>query len=130
MQSNARQGIFCKCGTDICEIIWNSRMKHQTRPCQTRSLWTRLCGAKLRPALPNHHVKSLLYWDIMQCQMAVPFWCFRTTYWPHLQTSRNPKREHSTTEVNWQSSFLGLNILPNFLRKHNVLEACSISIYR
>ena len=26
--------------------------------------------------------------------------------------------------------FLGLYILPNFLRKHNFLEACSISIYR
>jgi hypothetical protein len=51
MQDNI---FFLKFGTWICEVVLNSRIKHQTG-----SLWTRPCGAKPRPAMQNH-VRSRL----------------------------------------------------------------------
>lgn len=30
---------------------------------------------------------SALFWDPTQCRMVIPYQCFRTTYWSHLQVS-------------------------------------------
>jgi len=62
-------------------------------------LCTGTCRAKLRPALPYCHVRSALFWDIMQRRLLIPYLHFRTTYvyQPHLQGLRNPKRE----QHNW-----------------------------
>jgi len=38
--SNARWGFFLKFGAQICAVILNLRMKHQTALHQTRLLWT------------------------------------------------------------------------------------------
>jgi len=40
---DSRRGFFLKFGTKICVVILNSRMKHWTRPCQTRLLWCVPC---------------------------------------------------------------------------------------
>ena len=57
---------------------------------------------KPRPALPNHHVISPLFWDTVQHRAVICYWCFGTTYQPHLQIQN---REQSTTEVNWCNFF-------------------------
>jgi len=103
---NARQGFSFKFCTYICEIILNSHMKHQTGLRQTRSLWLVPSRAKLRPVLPNHHVRSLLFWDIMRCCVVIPYRWFRRTHQSHLQGSRNPKREKNTTKVSRKKIFL------------------------
>jgi len=58
---------------------------HQTALCQTGLLWIGPCKAKPRPTSPNHHVRSLLFSDIMQQWVVIPYRCFQTTYWSHLQ---------------------------------------------
>jgi len=103
---NARRGFFFKFCTYICEIILNSHMKHQTGLCQTKSHWLAPSRAKLRPALPNHHVRSWLFWDIMQCCVVIPYRWFRRTHQSHLQGSRNPKRGKSTTKVSRKNLLL------------------------
>ena len=62
--SNAKQGFSLKFGAKICEVVLKSHMKCRTRPWQTRSIWTRPCKVKPRPAPPNH-VRSKLSWDII-----------------------------------------------------------------
>jgi len=47
--------------------------------------------AKPRPALPNHHVRSSLFWDSMQCGVVIHYRRFRTTYHSDIQGSGNPK---------------------------------------
>jgi len=49
------------------------------------------CETKPRPALPNHHGRYLLYWDITQCRVAIPYQYFVTTCQSELLESRNPK---------------------------------------
>jgi len=83
-------------------------MKHQTRLHQTGSLnWT--CGAKPQAALPYHHVRSLLFSDIMKCWVVIHHWHFRRNCRFNLHGSRNPKE---TTQHDWcqltKASFLGL----------------------
>jgi len=86
-----------KYSAQICEVILNSHMK-----CQTGLLWTRPYTAKPEHAPPNHHVRSLFFWDVLQHWVVIPYWRFGTTYWSQLQGSRNPK-EQSMTEVNWHN---------------------------
>jgi len=62
-------------------------MKCQNRLCPTRLLWTRPCVVKSRPASPNHHVRFVRFWDIMQRRVVIPYWRFGTTYQSHLQGS-------------------------------------------
>jgi len=50
-----------KFGAPICEVILNSHTEHWTR-----SFWTGPRGVKPRPASPNRHVISALFWDITQ----------------------------------------------------------------
>jgi hypothetical protein len=69
---------------------------------QTGSLWTRTCGAKPSPALPNCHVRSPVFWDVMHRWVVIPYKCFGTTCRSHLQRSRNPKQQ-SMIGVNWRS---------------------------
>jgi len=45
----------------------NSCMK-----CRTRPLWTRPCRAKPRRLLPDRHVRSVPFYDIMQHRMIIP----------------------------------------------------------
>jgi len=77
-------------------------MKRWTASHQIVSLCTGSCKAKPWLALPNHHVKSLFFWDIMKCWVVIPYGRFRTTYWSHLQESRIPK-EQSMSEFNWNN---------------------------
>jgi len=49
--SDARLGFSLKFDTSVCEVVLNLHMK-----CRNRSLWTRPCGAKPRPASPDHLV--------------------------------------------------------------------------
>jgi len=34
-------------------------------------------------------MRSVLFWDVRQCRVVMPCWCFRETYQSHLQQSRN-----------------------------------------
>ena len=86
--SNARQVFFFKFGAYIYKVILHSRMMRRTGPQKTWSLWTRPCGAKLRPASSNH-MRSVLFWDITQHRVVIPYQRFRTVCWPHLQVLRN-----------------------------------------
>ena len=107
--SNARQVCFLKFGASICEFVLNFHMKCWTGPLQTGLLWTGPCGAELWLASPNHHVRSLLFWDITKCRFVNPYQHLRTSERSHLQGSRNPKKkEHTIIEVNWHDLFMGL----------------------
>jgi len=68
----------------MCKFVLNSRMKCWYGQCQTGSLWTKLCGARPRPA-SQYHVRSTLQWDIMQRRVVILYQCFGTTYQSHLQ---------------------------------------------
>ena len=128
--SNARQGFFLKFCTSVCEVVLNLQMKHWTRPCQIGSLWTRPCRAKPRPASPHCHVRSAIFWGIIQHRVVIPYWHFWTTYQSHFQGSRNPNER---TQHDWsyltQFSFWGFCPECNFLKKNSVLEASCISIF-
>ena len=109
--ANARRQFSLKFDIYVCEVVLNSRIKHRTRPPQTRSLWTGPCGAKPRTALPSH-ARSGLFWDITQHRVVTLYRRFGTTYGSHLQ--ENTKTDHIMTEVNWQFSFLWLCPLSEF----------------
>jgi hypothetical protein len=118
---NARWGFSLKFGTYICEVALNSCMR-----LWTRSLWTGPCAAKRRHTLAN--VRSALFWDITQHRGVISYQCFGTTYQPHLQKWKNPKQ--STTEANGHSRFLSLFTLSDFLKKHAILEAATLSVFK
>jgi hypothetical protein len=118
-----------KSGAQMCEIILNLQMKCWTAPHQTRSYWTGPCIAKPWPASPNHHVKSPIFRNITQHRVVIPYQCFRTTYWSHLQGSRNPN-EQSITEVNWQNLiFFWLWPSSHCSMKYNISEAGCFHLY-
>jgi len=75
----------------IYEVIWNLLLKSWTTPRQSRFLWTTSCRAKPWPALPNHYVRSPLFWDIMQHWKVILYWHFGTICQSHLQGPRNLK---------------------------------------
>jgi len=62
----------------MCEVILISHMKCQARPC-----WS-----KPRPALPNHHARSPLFWDITQHWVVIPYQHFGTTCWFQIHTAQ------------------------------------------
>jgi len=37
-------------------------------------------------------LRSVLFWNITQCMVVIPYKYFRTTYRSYLQGSRNPRR--------------------------------------
>lgn len=128
---NARWGIFLKFGTYICKVILNSRtkpQKPQTRWYQAGSLWTGPCIAKPRLASPYRNVRSVFFWDIMQQSVVIPFQYCSKTYWHHLQRSTNKKER---TWNDWHQSILFLWLCPssNILRKHDVSETGSVSVF-
>jgi len=86
-------------GTQICEVILNSHMKHRTGPCR----------AKSRPASPNH-VKFALFWHIMRHRVLISYTEISgQPIGPVLKGQEIQKREHSVCEVNWHNLFfLGL----------------------
>jgi hypothetical protein len=51
-------------------------MKHWTALLRTRP-----CGVKPRPALPNCHMSSELFWDNTQHWVLILYWCFGTFTW-------------------------------------------------
>lgn len=59
--SNTRRDFFLKFGTWTCEVILNLCMKRHMR-----SLWTGRCGAKPRPASPNHSTEWQFVTDILE----------------------------------------------------------------
>jgi len=70
-------------------------MKQQTGPHQTALLWTGPCGAKPRPASPNCHGRSVLFWDITQCRVVIPYWCFRKSHWHPSSNVKKSKTENT-----------------------------------
>jgi len=93
---NARQGFSLKVGTEICEVVLNLPIKHQTG-----LLWTGPHGAYQGLHCQNH-VRSAVFWDITQCRMVTVHRCFGTTYQPISPSFKGQdiqKRKHSTTEV-------------------------------
>ena len=125
------QDFFLKFGAQICEVILNSLMKRLTTLHQSSLLWTRSCRAKPWPALPNCHVKSPLFWDIMQHWEIILYQCFGTTCLSHFPGSESLKER---TEHDWswltQSSFLGGLVHHLLFKKHSVLEVSSVSVFR
>jgi hypothetical protein len=79
--------------------------------------------------LPNHHVISLLFWD-MQHWEVIPYRRFGTTWRSHLQGPRNLKERTEHDEVNWHNLLFWSFPSSNFLTKHDVLEASSVSVFR
>ena len=67
----------------------------------------------------------------MQHRLVILYRCFGRPYWSHLQGPRNPKEstEHDLSSLT-QSSFFGLCPSFNFLKKHDVLKAGSVSVLR
>jgi hypothetical protein len=63
-----------------CQVVLNSRIRSQTK-----SLWIGPWAAKPRHVSPNHHVWSVLFWDITQSRVVIPYQCFGTTYQSQLQ---------------------------------------------
>jgi len=117
-------------GTQTCKVICKSNMKFWTASYQTVSLCTGSCRAKPWLALPNHHVRSLFFWDITKCWVVIPYGRFRTTYWSHLQESRNPK-EHSMSEFNWNNLLFWDFVHDlNLIKKNEISEASSVFIYK
>jgi len=80
-----------KFGAEICEVVVDLHIMRWIAPHQTRSLWTKPCGAKTWSVLPYCHVRSVLILD-MQCRVAIPCQHFGTTFWFHLQGSWNPTK--------------------------------------
>jgi hypothetical protein len=75
----------------ICEVILNSLMKHQTVLCQTELLGNRPCGVTPRPAVPNSHMTSPLFWDITQCWVVNSLAMFQENISVPSSKTRNPK---------------------------------------
>jgi hypothetical protein len=96
--SNARRGFLLKFGAPICEVILNLHMKHWTR-----LFWNGPWGVKPRPALQNRHVRSALFWDIMQQKSGNSLSTFQVDI--SVPTSRVKKsmREDGMTKTNWHS---------------------------
>jgi hypothetical protein len=44
-------------------------------------------------------VRSVLFWDVTQCRVLIPYQCFGTTCCSHLHRSTNGK-EQTMTDVN------------------------------
>jgi len=80
--------------------------KNRTALHHTRLLWTGPCEAKSWPASPNHHVRSSLFWDIMQRWVVIHYKCTGRNYCSHLQRSRNPNEQ---------------SMMSNFLKKHEIV---------
>jgi len=78
--SHTNEVFNLKFGTYICEVTLNSSMKRCTGPRQTGSRGTRTCRAKRRPASPNRHARSALFWESMQHKVLTLYRHFRTTY--------------------------------------------------
>jgi len=121
---DCKMRFFPYCGAWICEVILNSHMKRQTRPCQTGP-----CRAKPRPASPNH-VRSVLFWDIRQSRMGILQWHSGTTCQSQLQGSRNPKErtQHDRCLLT-QSSFLGLPLRLSYSQSLGTTETVIVKIY-
>jgi len=84
-------------------------MKCWSGPHHTVSLWIGPCGAKPRPALPNH-VRSAFYQDITKHRVVIPHWCFGTTSQSQLQGPENPResRAQQTSDKNFYFGTLSI----------------------
>jgi hypothetical protein len=96
---------YLKVCTWICEVTFSSRMRRWTILYQTESLGTKPCGVKPRPAVPNSHVTSLLFWDIKQCWVVNSLTMFQDHVSVPSSNTEIQNREQSTTEVNWHNLF-------------------------
>ena len=86
--------------------------------------------AKPRPSSPNHHVICVLFWDIIECGVIIPYRHFGTTCCSHLQGPRNPKERIERNWSNWHSFsfFLGLCPPSAFLKKLDVSECMKLIV--
>jgi len=116
--------------TQICEVTLISLMKRRTTPHQSRLLWTRSCRVIPWPVLPNRHVTSPLSWDIMQHWEVIPYRRSGITCQSHLQGPRNLKERTENDKVDWHNLLFWTCPSSNFLTKHGVLEASSVSVFR
>jgi len=83
---------FLKFSAWICEVVFNLQMKCRARPRQTRSLATGPCTAKWKHVSPNHHMKTVLFWDITQHRVAISFYSI-----PSLSQLLNDKFSYPST---------------------------------
>jgi len=100
------------CG--LCSVILNSHMK-----CQTGSLSTISCsanqGQRCQTVMWHHSSERLcsVEWQLLADILGPPIGLI-------FKSQENQKRENSTIEVNWQSSFFWACPTSCFLKKHNI----------
>ena len=78
-------------------------------------LWTIPCRVKPRPALPNHHLRSALFWDITRHRVVIPYHCFWTIYWFRFQRGEIQKTETKHT-WSWQNLHFGRRGTPSITK--------------
>lgn len=116
--SNARH-VF---SLNLALNMWGCLEFMYDAPCQTMSSWT-------TDALPNCRVRSLLFSDIIHSLSGNLGEPIGTTF----KDQDIQKREQGRTEITWKkkkSSFCGTCLSSNFFKKHDILEAGSVSVVR
>ena len=127
--SNARWGVFRKFGVQICEFISNSRMKRWTVPRLTILLWTGPWGQTMACiAKSSCKISALLRYYTALSGKSLPM-LQDSPLIPSAIVKKSKRRERDCSTLT-PSSFFGTYPSSNFLKKHNVSKASSISIYR
>jgi len=95
--SNARLGFFLTFDATIWGCFKFACMC-RSRLHQTQSPWTGIRRVKPRPSSPNHQVRAMLFWHIMQQRVVNSVPIFWDKLQPSLQRSRNA---NGRTQHNW-----------------------------
>jgi len=83
-----------ECKMRIFPEIWHLNMQGHLKFVYEAPNWialNRTMRSQTKACIPNHHMKSVLFRDIMQCRVVIPYGHFATTYLSHLQRSTNQK---------------------------------------
>jgi len=116
---NARWGFLLKLGAEICEIILNFHMKHWTRLRQTGS-----CRVKPRPASQNHHMRSLLFWDITHRWVVIYLPTFQDNRSvPSSRVKKSERENRAQLKLNESLLFWDFVHHPIFLKQHDFSDA-------
>ena len=91
----------------------NQTMWSQTKACITKS---------------NEICAVLGYYAAENGNPLLTFWHHPLV--PSSKIKKKQKRKQNMTEVNWHYLVLGPCPLSNFLKKHSILEAISVSVFR
>jgi hypothetical protein len=73
---------------------WQEKVYH-------RAEWKKLLRTARNRRILHMPIESLnsFFWDIKQCMVVIPNQNFGTTYWSHLQGSKNPRRKLLTLSM-------------------------------